>query len=577
MFEKIIGKSKKIFSSQQTSVLSAAFVIMFMIVLSRILGLVRQRVLAHFFEVSDISLFFAAFRLPDTLFEVLIFGSFSSAFVPVFTSLVRKDSKRAWILASSVLNLGIIVFLVLVLCFFLVAPRFYSVFAPGFSIEEQRKIVYLSRFLFLAQGIFVASYVLTGVLESLKRFLIPALAPVFYNLGIILGTIVFYSDLHLLAPVLGVVLGAMLHFLIQYPLAHSLGFSFSIRINEKKNLKKVAKLALPRIVEVSLLQISKVAELFFSSLISSASYAYYTFANTLQLLPVGLIGLSISKAALPSFSEKAGSKGEFAGLLWKTFNEMVFLILPISSLFFVLRTPLVRIVYGTDIFDWEATVQTSLVLSSFALSITFQAVNSLFSRAFYALHDTKTPVIVSIICLLFVVLLDFLFVGVLNTPVWGLALAFSLGSFLQFLLLFFFIDKKLGGGFLFINFYLLLKKLFAVLFSSLLMFFMLKFFDRSVWVKRLSFLGKSGIADRISFESFVLDTRYTFNLLVLVVIVSFVGIFSYIAFSFFIGNKEVYTFYDLLKNRLLVFRKGRVSQVKLGGESVSIPGEGETL
>lgn len=572
MFEKIIGKSKKIFSSQQTSVLSAAFVIMFMVVLSRILGLVRQRVLAHFFEVSELSLFFAAFRLPDTLFEVLVFGSFSSAFVPVFARLVRRDRNEAWGLASSVLNIGVIVFFALFLLFSLLAPHFYSVFAPGFSAEEQGKIVYLSRFLFLAQGIFVASYVLTGVLESLKFFLIPALAPVFYNLGIILGTVVLYSRLHLLAPVLGVIVGAILHFLIQYPLAHSLGFRFSFRINEKESLKKIAKLALPRFIEVSFIQVSKVAELFFSSLISSASYAYYTFANTLQLLPVGLLGLSISKAALPNFSEKSDSRGEFASLLWKTFNEMVFLILPISALFFVLRIPIVRLVYGTNIFDWEATVQTSLVLSAFAVGITFQSVNSLFSRAFYALHNTKTPVLVSILSLILVIFLDFGFIRILGLPVWGLALAFSVSSFLQFLSLFFLINKELGGGFLLINLYLLLKKFLAVLLSSSLMFFLLKFFDKSVWVKRLSFLGRTGIVDKISFESFVLDTRYTFNLLILVTLVSVVGVLSYIVFSFLLGNREIYTFYNLAKDKLLLNKK-KLEAVRLEDEGVNLPPE----
>ncbi len=577
MFEKILGKSKKLFSSQQTSVLSAAFVIMMMVVLSRVLGLVRQRVLAHFFEVDELSLFFAAFRLPDTLFEVLIFGSFSSAFVPVFARLAKKDSKEAWGLASSVLNIGLIIFFILILGFLFLAPRFYSVFAPGFTAEEQAKIVYLSRFLFLAQGIFVASYVLTGVLESLKRFLIPALAPVFYNLGIILGTVVLYSRFHLLAPVLGVILGAILHFLIQYPLAYNLGFRFSFRINEKESLKKIAKLALPRVIEVSFLQVSKVAELFFSSLVSSASYTYYTFANTLQLLPVGLVGLSISKAALPNFSERADSKKEFADLLWKTFNEMVFLILPISASFFVLRIPLVRLVYGTDIFDWEATVQTSLVLSAFAVSITFQAVNSLISRAFYALHNTKTPVLVSIFSLAFVLILDFVFIRVLGLPIWGLAAAFSLASFLQFLLLFFLINKELGGGFLFINFYLLLKKLIAVLLSSSLMFFMLKFFDRSVWVKKLSFLSRTSIAEKISFESFVLDTRYTFNLLILTILVFLVGLLSYIVFSLIFGNREVYSFYKLIRSRLLLPKAARIAGVEVKEETVNIPSEQEEM
>jgi putative peptidoglycan lipid II flippase len=235
MVSKIIEKGRKIFTSQQTSVLSAATLIMLMIITSRVLGLARQRILAHFFTVDQLSLFFAAFRLPDSIFEVLVFGTFSSAFIPVFARVARKNEKEAWVLASSIVNIGVVIFAVMVFFFFLSAKTFYGIIAPGFSPDQQVKIVFLTRILFLAQGFFVISYVLTGVLESLKRFLIPALAPIFYNLGIILGTIVLVPYFGLMAPVYGVVFGAFLHFAIQIPLAYRLGFSFRSKISFDTN------------------------------------------------------------------------------------------------------------------------------------------------------------------------------------------------------------------------------------------------------------------------------------------------------------------------------------------------------
>jgi len=569
MIENLIKKGRQLLSSQQTSILSAATLIMLMIIASRVLGLVRQRVLANYFSVDELSLFFAAFRLPDTIFEVLVFGTFSSAFVPVFARTAKKDENLAWGLAASVLDIGMVLFALAAIVFNLFADFFYSLATPGFSPLQHAQIVALSRYLFLAQGFFVASYVLTGVLESLKRFLMPALAPVFYNLGIILGTILFSSRFHLMAPVLGVVLGASFHFLIQYPLAHSLGFRFSLKITDKEGLKKIKDLAWPRLVEVSFLQISKFAELFFSSLISSAAYAYYTFGNTLQLLPVSLVGTSISKAALPNLADKADEREVFRLTLWKTFNEMVFLILPIAAILIVLRIPIVRLVYGTDIFDWEATVQTGMVLSAFAFGVVFQAVNSLLSRAFYAMHNTRTPVSISIATIFLVVFFDFVFIYILKLPAWGLAAAFSLGSFLQSVCLFYFLEKSLGGGFLSTNLYLLFKKFLAALGSSLVMFFTLKFFDRSVWIKKLSFLGKIEAIQKLSFEKFVLDTRYTFNLLILTITVSFLGILVYLILSYALGNKELLTFTNLIKRILPIRKKLKISE--LGQETVNLP------
>ncbi|MFZ5932487.1 MAG: lipid II flippase MurJ, partial [Patescibacteria group bacterium] len=243
MVDKLIAKGKKFFLSPQGSVLSAATIIMVMVIASRILGLVRQRTLAHFFSPNELSLFFAAFRLPDLVFEVLVFGTFSSAFIPVFTRALKKGRKEAWEIAGTITNLGLIFFVILAVAVILFAKPLYGLFAPGFSLEHRDQIVVLTRILFAAQGFFVVSYVLTAVLESSRRFLLPALAPLFYNLGIIAGTIFLAPGYQLMGPTLGVVLGAGLHFLIQLPLAIRLGFRFRLKMKITKNVKKIGRLA----------------------------------------------------------------------------------------------------------------------------------------------------------------------------------------------------------------------------------------------------------------------------------------------------------------------------------------------
>lgn len=546
MVDRLLTKGKKFLFSPQSSVLSAATLIMVMVIASRILGLVRQRILAHFFTPDELSLFFAAFRLPDLIFEVLVFGTFSSAFIPVFTRALKRGRKEAWEIAIAVTNLGIIFFLILAGVVALFAEPLYGIFAPGYSPEAIRQIAALTRILFAAQGFFVVSYVLTAVLESSRRFLFPALAPLFYNLGIIAGTILLSATKHLLGPTLGVVMGASLHLLVQLPLAMRLGFRFRLKLKINKGVKKIGKLALPRILEVSFLQVAKIVELFLASLISTASYTYYTFGNTLQLLPVGLFGTSIAKAALPTLSRQADKPEEFRKTLFGALYQIVFLVLPIATVLIVLRVPIVRLVFGTDIFSWEATVQTSMVLSAFALGIVFQSGSSLLARGFYALHDTKTPVVISLSTILLTITADFVLVRGFGLPVWGLALAFSLGSFIQAALLFSLISKKIGDGAKVYGLIPIIKASLASFASGVVMYFILKIFDRSVWIKRLSFLGRFDMVRGIPFESFVLDTRYTLNLLILTVFVVVVGVIVYLATSILLKSREVWYFFNLV-------------------------------
>jgi len=546
MVKNLFSKSKNFLFAPQTSVLSAASIIMVMVIASRALGLVRQRVLAHFFVPSDLSLFFAAFRLPDLVFEVFFFGMFSSAFIPVFTKALKKDGE-AWDIAGRVVSIGLLIFIFIAAVVAFGAEALYSLFTPGFEKDQVHQIAMLARILFAAQVFFVVSYVLTGVLESLKRFLIPALAPIFYNLGIILGTIFLSGKLGLLGPAVGVVLGAILHFSIQLPLAVKLGFRFSLNFKPNKGVKEIGRLALPRVVDLSFQQVARTVELGLASIISTASYTYFYFANSLQLLPVSLFGTSLAKAAFPTLAAQENDSQAFKNTLYATLYQIVFFSLPLATALIVLRIPLVRLVFGTDIFDWDATVQTGMVLSAFAGGIVFQAVYPLLARAFYALHDTKTPVAVSLLGISFMVGGDFLLVKGLGLPVWALAASFSFALAVQSLVLFYLLNRKVNNTSFFTAFLPMAKTVFSSTLAGLVMYFLLKFFDRSVWVKRLSFLGKGALD--LPFESFVIDTRYTFNLLILTVAVAAVGALVFLTASFFLKSQELESLIRMVRRK----------------------------
>jgi putative peptidoglycan lipid II flippase len=544
----LIARGRKILNSQQSTVLSAATLIMVMIVASRVLGLVRQRILAGYFAPDSLSLFFAAFRLPDAIFEVLVFGTFSSAFIPVFTRALKGGQKKAWEIAGRIVTIGLLIFLCLAVILVLGAPQIYSVIAPGFGDQDTKEIANLARILFVAQGFFVVSYVLTGVLESLRRFLVPALAPIFYNLGIILGTVILAPKLGLAAPAVGVVIGAAAHFLIQYPLSRKLGFRFIWNIHPNEGVKKVGQLALPRVVDLAFDQIGKTTELFLSSLISLGSYTYYTFANTLQLLPVTLIGTSLAKAVLPLLSRADGDLKEYRRILLGATFQAFFFTLPFSATLVVLRIPIVRLVFGTKIFDWEATVQTGMVLSVYALGVVSQTLMSIIARAFFALHDTLTPVKISFVGLTLLVVGDLALVLGLHLPVWALAASFSFSTLVEAIALIILINRRVGE---IVNLKFLVhftKILVSTLASGLSMYFLLKFFDRSVWVKQLSFL--SNASSLLPFEKFVLDTRYTVNLLILTVITLLIGASVYLIFSFIFNIEEAHYFLKVAKKLL---------------------------
>lgn len=551
-----LKKLKSLFSAQQHSVLSAASLIMVMIVLSRILGLVRQRVLAHYFLPSDLSTFFAAFRLPDTIFEILVFGTFASAFIPVFTKTLKNSKEDAWKVAGVVANWGGIIFLVLATIVVIFAHPLYRIITPGFNVTEQSRIADMARILFVAQGFFVISYVLTAVLESSKRFFVPALAPLFYNLGIIVSTLLLSERFGLFAPVIGVVVGSVSHFLIQLPLAFKLGFRFHKSLKITPEVKKIAELSLPRIVEVSFLQIAKFVELTLASLISTSAYTYFTFGNSIQLLPVGLFGTSIAKAALPTLSSQADDPVAFKKTLFETLNQVVFLMAPIVAFLIIARIPVVRLIFGTDIFAWESTIETSLVVSAFAVGIFSQAANSILARSFYALSDTKTPVLVSISTLFLNIGLSVLFVIYYKFPVWSLAASFSIASIMQSILLFTLMVKRINNGVKTGLYLPVLKSLTGGIISGSVMFFILKFFDKSVWIKKLSFITRvDSIANvDLPFEKFVLDTRYAGNLLILTIVVGLIGVIIYIITLKLLKSKELDVFLSLFK-RVLAGRK----------------------
>jgi len=446
----ILKNGALLFLSKQTSILSAATAIMINVAASRILGLVRDRLLAAYFgSSSSLGIYFAAFRLPDMIFQLLVMGSLATAFIPVISSLISQSKKQqAWDVASSVLNIGLVIFSFLALFTYVLARPLSGLIAPGFNQQQLALMTKLTRIMLISQFFFILSNFLTGILQSFKHFIIPALAPVLYNLGIILGIVFLSKPLGIYGPTIGVVLGTFLHFAVQIPLACRLGLKYRFQFDLKNRyVRKIGALMLPRTIGLAVAQIDYTVDIVLASLISASSLVYFNFAQHLQLLPVGLFGATIAQAALPSLSEEANieNKEDFKKTFLTCFHQILFLVLPCSVLLITLRIPVVRLVFGSSQFDWKATVLTGRVLALFSLSLFAQALIHLLARAFYALQDSKTPVIIGAFSVFINVFASIVFVIGFKLPIWGLGLSTSIANIFNALSLIILLDKKVGN------------------------------------------------------------------------------------------------------------------------------------
>jgi len=457
---------KKLLNHSSKTVFSAAVILAVMALASRVLGLFRDRLLAGKFGAGDaLDVYFAAFRLPDFIYSILVMGAISSAFIPIFAQYWQKDKKEAWHLTSGIMNLVSLGLIFLALIFIVFAPWLVSFIAPGFSGEKREMTVLLTRIMFLSPIFLGMSSILSGVLQYFNRFFVSSLAPVIYNLGIIFGIVFLVPEMGIVGLAWGVVLGAFLHFLIQLPSAIYSGFHWQkIFSLYHEGIKKIVKLTIPRTVGLAGTQINFWIITAIASTLASGSIAIFNLSNNLQYVPIGIIGISFATASFPklakSFAEK--DKENFSRSFFSTFNQILFWVLPISVGFFLLRAQVVRIVLGTGQFGWVDTRLTAAALGVFAFSIFAQSLIPLISRAFYSFHDTKTPVLISLLSIGVNIAFSFLFVwllrqsnlfssfvshalklnGLIDISVLGLAIAFTVSSILNFFLLAKFFSKK---------------------------------------------------------------------------------------------------------------------------------------
>ena len=515
--------------SRQTSILSGAAIIMATMMFSKILGLVRDRLLAHVFPPDKIDIFWAAFRLPDLIFQIAILGALSVAFIPVFTEhLESKGKKDALEMAGAILNVSLAIFTVATILIFIFAKPLVSlIIAPGFSPDRQDQVVSLTQIILFGQIILVFGSFFIGILQSFQRFIIPALAPIFYNLGIILGIVFLSNPFGIKGAAIGVIIGAILHASIQFPLVYSLGFRF--RFPPKffhKGVKEIMQLMSVRTIGLAAEQVNETVGVALASLAAIGSITYLTFAQHLQVVPIGLFGATLAQAALPilSYERARGRIEEFKVTLLTTLHQILFLALPATAILIVIRIPVVRLVFGASQFDWEATVLTGLTVAYLAIGLSAQAISLLLVRGFYALKDTKTPVLVSLIVVFINITLSVYFIKFLKLEVWGIGLANSIAAIISATLLFWALHFRVGKFNLTLVLAPFLKMLMAAIIMGVALYIPIKLLDQVIF-----------------------DTTRTINLLILTGLSSLFALTIYVLLVWFLKVRELNTYMELLK------------------------------
>ncbi len=397
-----------------TALWKAVGVLAFFGLVSRAFGLLRDRILASHFGASPIlDTYYSAFRIPDFIFNLIISGAIASAVIPIFISYYKEDEERGWLLINHFLNFALILVFLLSVVFIIFAPWLMPFITPGFPPAQLAQAIQLTRLMFLSPLIFTFSTVIGAVLQSLRRFTVYSIAPLLYNLGIIIGAVYLVPIFGILGLGYGVVLGAILHLIVQIPVVYSAGFRwrflFSLR---DKGLRKIITLMVPRTLGLASGQINLVVINAIASTVAVGSITIINFANNLWIVPISIIGIAIPTAVFPSLSDLSADhdRQQFLATFNHVFRHMLCLGIPATVVMIVLRQPIIQLILGVGRFSIADIEITAAAIAIFALGIVPFSLEQLVNRAFYAMHHTGIPVIMSIIADIVNVILSLLFV-----------------------------------------------------------------------------------------------------------------------------------------------------------------------
>lgn len=401
---------------------------------SRVLGWLRLLVIGAQFGASrELDAYFAAFRIPDAIFQLVVAGALSAALIPVFSGYrARQQEREAWQLASSIINLVLVALIGLSLLMAILAPWIVPLVTPGFDPPTTELTIRLTRLMLLSPVFVGMGAVVTGLLNSYDRFALPALAPLVYNAAIILAAIFLAPMIGVEGLAVGVVIGSLGHLAIQLPQLAQVGRRYDLLVTFRHaGVRQVLWLMGPRTLGLAAVQLNFIVSTLLATGLPEGSVTAYNYAFQLMQVPVGVVGVSVAVVLFPTLSRDAalGRVGEVRRKLSRALRVLLFVALPITAVVVVLREPLTAVFFQYGLFSEQSTERTAHALAFFGIALAAHTVQHLLARTFYAFQDTRTPVTWAIVAVIVNIALMLVLVGPMGVA--GLALALSLAAFLE--------------------------------------------------------------------------------------------------------------------------------------------------
>ena len=521
----------QIFKSESTTIVGAAVLIGFFSFASRLVGLIRDRVLAGMFGAGNtLDIYYAAFKVPDFLFNLMVVGALSASFIPMFTKYYQSPLQRAraWQFTNVILHLIAIGMIALAIFLFIFANQVAELIAPGFDYMKQAQVASFSRVMLFSEVLLAISMVFGGVLQSLKRFFLYSLAPIFYNVGIIFGALVFVKWFGPIGLAYGVVFGALMHLGIQIYGLSGTGYRYQRIISFRdRDAQIVLRTMVPRVIGIGMNQLLFLILTIVASTLAVGSVTIFQFAYNVEFFPIGIFGVSYAIAAFPTFAEHLAAHriDKFQSSFASTIRQLLFFMIPATIIFLLLRAQIVRLVVGAGAFDWNATILAADTLAFFALTFIPQSCVYILARAFFAAQDTVTPLTAGIVSAILGITSAFLFTK--SFGVIGLAMAFGISETVNAGLLWILLRQKMGSLHELSIVQGLFKIVPAALCSGIAMYFMRGFVTRY-----------------IELDSF-------FHVFIQTFLTAAVGAIVYIAILALFKSEELISFFASLTRRTL--------------------------
>lgn len=443
------NKIKTFFTPHQQSAgfSRGALILALTSVLSYLLGLIRDRLLAAKFGASaELDVYQSSFIIPDLILNIFLAAALASAVVPVLSGYFSKnENAEAFRVTSYLLNLICLVLIIICFGTYFFMPSLVTLIAPGFIETKKNLLIETSRIILLSPIIFGLSNLLGGALVSLKKFFAYSFSPILYNLGIILGIYFLADRFGVKGVAFGTVIGAFLHLAVRLLALIKSNFRYTLVTTPMPaGAKNALALMVPRIFGLAAVQGSLWAYNYVGSKLPEGSIGVFNLARNFQSLPVSFIGISLATAAFPYLSADFAAEKlqNFQSHFSSAFKKIIFLTLPTSFGLALLSRPVIAIFLGSGKFNTEAIILTSSILAFFCAIIPFESIDHLLSRTFYAKKDTLKPVIISLFSMAVNIIACFALAKIVG--LYGLPLSFLVGAVIQNFLLLIFLKKDLA-------------------------------------------------------------------------------------------------------------------------------------